>query len=522
MKLILDKKYLKIPTNSFATIKKICLYRDGELILDLDCKLDLINPDFIAYVDVSRFAGAEVEYKSIPEIDFRLECVDEREYDNLYAEEFRPFVHFTPASGWMNDPNGLIKYRGTYHMFFQHNPCGTEWGNMHWGHAKSRDLLHWEELDIALSPDELGTMYSGSAIEDTRNLTGLKSGEENPVLLYYTAAGDRTLLAKNRERTQCLAYSLDGGKTFEKYDKNPVLGHIESYNRDPKIVFVPEISKHLMVLYLVDDRYALLTSDNLCDWEMMQEISLKNDAECPDIYNFTQGQTSRWVIIGASDTYITGVFEKGKFVRKSTEKRLSYTESSSSYAGQSFSGLDDGRTVRLVWDQLRMPSARVPHQMGFPTEMNLVPHNGDVYLTANPIREIENLYVSTVSEKNFELGAAEKSFPLERAAYDIFFEAEFKNQITLRLFGLELQIKPAENSIVRGKHKIPISLDLDSVKLRIIVDRCSVELFADDGKFIATIPFWCDYNLPDITLSSPQGTKVSEITINRLKSVHST
>lgn len=515
MKLKIDKKYLKIPVNTHAVTKKLCLYSNGKLIFDLDCKIDTINPNFISYINVSRFLGLEAELKTIPEMDFTLECVDKYDKKSTYSEEYRPFVHFTPERGWLNDPNGLIKYKDTYHMFFQYNPCGTEWGNMHWGHAVSSDLLHWQELDTALAPDEMGTMFSGSAFEDKNNVTGLKAGKENSILLYYTAAGNTSLLSKNQPFTQCLAYSTDGGKSFIKYDKNPVLCHIEGENRDPKVVFVPEISKYLMALYLAGNRYLLLTSDNLIDWEKLLEISIINDAECPDIFSFRFENKNHWVIMGASDNYIIGVFENGKFVQVCSEKRLGYTEYS--YAAQSFSGLENRKVVRLSWDRINMPSLS-PHQMSFPTELRLHRRNGELFLSANPIEEIKTLYQSKFAEKNIEIGKEPKSYRLERAAYDIYLEAEYTQKIGIRIFGHNISIDTDENSIKCGRHKIPASLNKGKIRLRILIDRCSAEIFADGGVFCATLPFLCDYNLPDIVLSAPNGVKIDKIEINKLKS----
>ena len=162
MKIAIDKRYLVVPVSAYATTKKICFFLtiagERKLVMDSDCKVDLISPDFIAYIDVSRFCGMELEYSSIPEMDFSLEQTDEKPMEDPRKDPFRPFVHYTPNSGWVNDPNGLIYYQGVYHLFYQHNPYGTAWGNMHWGHAVSRDLLHWEEQDIALSPDKMGAI----------------------------------------------------------------------------------------------------------------------------------------------------------------------------------------------------------------------------------------------------------------------------------------------------------------------------------------------------------------------------
>ena len=523
MKILIEKRYLIVPVGTHTTNKKICLYDpqglEKTLLMDFDCKMDLLNPTYTAYVDVSQYQGMELEYCSIPDMEFTLEQCDEKKIEDVFQEEFRPMVHYTPQIGWINDPNGLIKYHGVYHMFYQYNPFGPVWGNMHWGHAISRDLIHWEEQEITLYPDKMGTMYSGSAIEDVNNVTGLKNGEHSPLLLFYTAAGDKSLLSKDKLRTQCLAYSVDQGKTFQKYSSNPIVEWIESYNRDPKVVWVEEISRYVMVLYIVGERYRLLTSENLIDWTSLQEIILENESECPDIMSFTVNRKKYWVISGASDKYIIGTFEKGNFVQKSMTKQLSYSPSRTSYAAQSFSGIDDGRTIRVTWDRIHMPSDRVPNQMSIPTEVNLVCAGRDLMLTSVPVKEIKLLYENTCSLKDVSLDSA-LQIPLERAAYDVSLEADYEGDIRIEFFGQIMKINTEENCIEMKKVKIPLSLELDSVKLRMIVDRCSIEIFADDGKFCATFPIICDYNLPYLKITGEGSSVIRQIDYSKLKSIH--
>lgn len=288
MNLLITKKYLLVPVNTCAVTKKLCFYDaaapEKPLLMDFDCKLDAIAPDYTAFVDVSRFLGRELVCECEPQMNFVLTQSDERTLDGAYREEMRPFVHYTPLAGWINDPNGLIFYHGVYHMFYQYNPMGIEWGNMHWGHATSRDLFRWKEEDVALFPDAMGTMYSGSAIEDTRNVSGLQRGDRPPLLLYYTAAGNGGLLSRGKKRTQCLAVSTDGGKRFAKYENNPLVEPLANFNRDPKVVWVEELSRYVMALYLEGERYTLLGSDDLLHWTPFQEILLGNDAECPDLF----------------------------------------------------------------------------------------------------------------------------------------------------------------------------------------------------------------------------------------------
>ncbi len=525
MRIRIEKRYLAVPTSKYATRKRLCFYEcgpdDSKLVMDYDCKVDLIAPDFTAYIDVSRFLGKELEYSSIPEMDLTLEQTDQKKIEPALSDPFRPFSHYTTQMGWQNDPNGPILYHGVYHMFYQHNPYGTCWGNMHWGHATSRDLLHWEEQEIALFPDEMGTMYSGSAIEDVHNLTGLQEGDNPPMLLFYTAAGDRTLLSKDKKRPQCMAYSTDGGKTFRKYKGNPVLGWIENYNRDPKVVWVEELNRYVMVIYLVGDRYCLLTSENFLQWTPLQEIVLENDSECPDMMSFVVNRKKYWVISGGSDKYIVGVFEKGKFVQKTMTKQLSYSPSRTSYAAQSFSGVEGGRVIRVIWDRLNSPSKKAPNQIGVPVEMKLICRDRDFLLTALPVAELEQLRAESFCYDR-ETITEPVRIPLKKAAYDITLEADYQSDISLEIFGHEFNLKTEENCIEFGKTKFPLSLDMDRIKLRMIVDRSSFELFADDGKFCATFSALCDYNLPYMRVTSKQEVSVQKLNCYRLESIYPT
>lgn len=522
MTIVIEKKFIIVPVNNNAVSKKLCFYENGEKdsppIIALDCKIDILNPQYMAYIDVSRYLGRQLFYDTLPHLDLCLEQSDRRVPDGLYEEYYRPQVHFTPAIGWMNDPNGLIKHRGVYHLFFQYNPCGTEWGNMHWGHATSADLLHWEERDIALFPDDMGTMYSGSAIEDLHNVTGLQEGNHPPMLLFYTAAGDKSMLSQGKKRTQCLAYSNDGGKSFQKYRGNPVIGHVIHHNRDPKIVWVEELQKYLIALYLIEDRYQLFVSENLLDWSPLQEIRISNETECPDIFGFKTADKTYWVLMGASDKYVVGVFEDGKFLPITREKQLNY--SPISYAGQSFSGLDDGRVIRMAWHRLNMPLLRAPHQMSLPVEIKMNVEASDLFLTASPVEEIKQLYADekSIFDKTLDQPI---EMNLDRAAYDIHMVTDYDGNITLDLFGHALSIDTRKNLLTFGKLTMPISGAQRRVDLRLLVDRCSFEVFADGGRYCATFYAVCDYNLPYLRLSAESSpVRVRELSCHRLASVH--
>ena len=321
MKLKVDRRYLILPVSEHAQVKKLCFEDEsGKLLYDLDVRLDPVAAQHIYYADLGRFAGMTLNVRWDPEINFFPQLADE--LPEAGGETFRPYAHFTANRGWINDPNGLVFYEGKYHLFFQHNPVGMHWGNMHWGHAVSDDLVHWEEKETALFPDEFGTMYSGCAVIDEKNVSGLKRSDHDPLLLFYTAAGDRSMLSQGKEHVQCLAYSTDGGETFEKYQGNPIIDHIIGGNRDPKVIFCPELDAYVMALYLDGETYALFRSENLLNWEIMQKIDLPGDDECPDFFPLYLGGEKYWIFSGASDYYFVGKMAGGQFVPVQEVQRL--------------------------------------------------------------------------------------------------------------------------------------------------------------------------------------------------------
>jgi len=190
MKLICDSKYLLFPASHHAQSRCVYFRIAGELVYDLVAPLDSFEPDYVFPLNVERFHGKEIDISIEPAMDFQIQKSNQGvSGKDAYSGKYRPLAHFTAKRGWLNDPNGLVFYQGKYLMFYQHNPVACTWENMHWGYAVSCDLIHWEEQEIALYPDETGTMFSGSAIIDEDNVTGLKENENDAILLFYTAAG---------------------------------------------------------------------------------------------------------------------------------------------------------------------------------------------------------------------------------------------------------------------------------------------------------------------------------------------
>jgi len=506
MNIIIDKRYLELPVNSVLKEKKLIFRNNGVLILDVTCKLDPKTYDSVQYLDLGRFLGQELELECQPKIPFFPTLVNSLPNENLYVERYRPALHFTSARGWLNDPNGLIWYEGNYHMFFQHNPCDTCWGNMHWGHAVSRDLLHWKEKEIALFPDEMGTMFSGSAIVDTQNLTGFQNGAHQVILLYYTAAGDTSLLSKGVKTTQCLAYSTDGGDTFQKYHNNPILPHLVDINRDPKIIYSSETGTYLMVLYLTEHQYALFASRNLLNWTKMQEISLPNDAECPDFYPLSVNGKVLWVFSGASDQYLVGEIKNSSFVPLQEARSLQY--SVDSYASQTFSNLNDGRTIRLAWNRTQIPNPVFNCAMTTPTEMSLKEKDGDYLLCANPVRELNSIVKQIDRIESLVLSKGTSAFvPLLEKLQEIRLEFSFSGNtaVSLSLLGLDIQLKPHENTLTCKQFTSPIFAKEGIVRLHLITDVHAIELYVADGESFLCVGHFADYNLNKVTLTVDLG-----------------
>ncbi|MCX7031231.1 MAG: glycoside hydrolase family 32 protein, partial [Spirochaetes bacterium] len=197
-----------------------------------------------------------------------------------YRELLRPQFHFTARANWINDPNGLVFQDGEYHLFFQRNPTGIKWGNIHWGHAVSRDLVHWEQLADALAPDEFGAMWSGSAVVDWKNTSGLGTGRQPPIVAIYTA----TKPWAGKRAVQCIAASNDRGRTLVKSRGNPVLPRVAAVNRDPKVIWHESTGSWIMALFLRGCDFALFRSPNLREWERVDNVSMPRTGECPDFF----------------------------------------------------------------------------------------------------------------------------------------------------------------------------------------------------------------------------------------------
>jgi fructan beta-fructosidase len=407
--------------------------------------------------------------------------------DRPYHEPLRPQFHFTARQNWLNDPNGLVFFHGEYHLFFQRNPDGNHWGNMTWGHAISHDLVHWQELDDAITPDARGTIFSGSAVVDWHNSAGLQSGLEPALLAFYTAAGGTSPESKGVLFTQCLAYSNDRGRTWTKYRKNPVIPHFVVENRDPK-VFWHEPTKHwIMALYLDGNDFALFRSLDLKRWERTDKVTVPGSIECPDLFELSvEGDAgdSKWVFWTANNVYVVGDFDGTKFTP--TDKPQRFEFGANRFAAQTFSDIPsaDGRRLQIAWMRGgRYPEMKFNQQMTFPTALTLHATSAGYRLRSLPVAEVEMLRGEPFEWKG-EL--SDQSNPLEKFVSDA---CEMKLTATLNAEGriildargehLAYNAKSEELSLGDSKARVPLSDG--KLMLRILVDRTSIEVFANEG-----------------------------------------
>ena len=368
-------------------------------------------------------------------------------------EEYRPLIHFTPAKNWMNDPNGLVWHKGEYHLFFQHNPQGTRWGNMSWGHAVSKDLRSWEELPVAITEDNDGAIFSGSAVSDGDDLVAI-----------YTRHTETN-------QSQCIARSKDNGRTFIKYEGNPVLNKNKKDFRDPK-VFRYKDHWIMCVAQPHEHQISLYSSADLIDWKHLSDFgpagAVTGVWECPDLFPLVLDNKEVWVLIvslnpgglyGSGTQYFIGDFDGTTFTpRYSTDKPRWLDYGKDNYAGVTFNHEPNGKRIFIGWlanwsDVKEHPATSWTTQMTIPRELGLMNYQGEIVLTQKPICDVLN---------------------------------EFKVKTpTTGIVGLKGFVKVGYNAdkhvVFINEFEASYSPTSDELELIVVTDRSSVELFTGDG-----------------------------------------
>ena len=487
-------RYLLFGVRFDAPSRSITFYENGTFVFDIDvCIAAEEEADAVYALDMRRFAGRTLEVRGLPEGAVPVPAEEPPHPTNLYTERCRPRLHFSADTGWINDPNGLVWDGSVYHLYFQHNPVGRCWGNMHWGHAVSEDLVHWQQLPgEALHPDETGTMFSGCGVLDADNASGLGDGQTPPLLFYYTAAGGANELSRaaGTPFTQCLAVSTDGGKTLVKYATNPIVPHIAGNNRDPKVVWCAAQDRWYMALYLDGNEFALLRSEDLLHWEDFQRLELPKDTECPDFYPLCEESTGEeyWIFSAAADYYLVGRLDaQGRFVPVQPVQRLHC--GAHSYAAQTFFNTADGSRIRMGWCTAKFPGTPFNGSMNTPTRLTLHRKNDTLYLCAQPIEAFSNLRQEAVPPQ-WHADGSRRTLQTPGALYELDWSFVPVKDAEISLAGRILHLDAAAGVLRcaqdEKEYTVPLFAAADGrVHLRIIADTATVELYAGEGESFA-------------------------------------
>ena len=434
-----------------------------------------------------------------------------------YGELHRPQFHFTARKNWINDPNGLVFHDGLWHLFFQHNQDAPTWGKMWWGHAVSRDLFHWQQCENVLHPDDMGSMFSGSAVVDRENTAGFGA---DALLLFYTAYGKHA--KPTRPTSQCLAYSTDNGKTWTKYVANPIVGWMEADNRDPKVVWHKSARRWIMALYLEDDRYCLLSSSDAKTWTRFQEIRLNGDSECPDFFPIADDTgAEKWVFSGAGGSYSVGDFDGKLFVPETPV--LQYELGRNGYAAQTWSNAPNNRRIQVSWMAGgRYPEMPFNQQLSVPVELSLAGSGGSVTLNRWPVHELDLLRVRTVSvgrktiSKDKPMVAQtdakllDVSFKVFRQSAKGFYVVARGHPIVFDWDAMTLSVETSGKSKMTEDRPFVKLSETVMLDVRLIIDRTSIEVFLDGGSISASYCFLPDGYVNPLVLHSYSGEQIIE------------
>ena len=503
-------RYLILPVEDAAPDALVHILSDNYFVEKIYVRLAREKVDYCVPLDLSRYQGhisLDVMVEGVNSIRWQ-DIASSESFSPDPDEAFRPSYHFTPAYGWMNDPNGMVYKDGEYHLFYQYNPYGSRWGNMHWGHAVSRDMIRWEHRPVALRPTALGDVFSGSCVASGDTIAAI-----------YTSAG--------KHQMQSLAYSTDGGLSFSPYPLNPVISSTTEC-RDPKVFRHPVTGLWTLVLASpLEHQVRFYTSENLRDWTYRSSFGTgwgRQDGiwECPDLFERPTPDGSRWVLIvnlnpgglyGNSATqYFVGQFDGYEFVCESSPEKVKWLDyGPDHYAAVTWSGQPGSRHTLLAWmSNWRyadvVPSRPFRSADSLPRDLALYQEDGEHYLAVTPVEEVKALRGKAAYKGGFRVGAKAKKILLPESCQghcEILFDANSSRG-------------PLQCVLSNGKEELLMTVDfkdrtfrmdrsrsgdcsfspdfassvfqgpLHNESFRIFVDASSVEVFTADGKMAMT------------------------------------
>lgn len=521
--------YLLLPIQDNAPEAKVYIVKDGlQMNVAVNVRLAREHIDYYVPLNLLEYQGKDIAI-DILGMPANALCWDSLKLSNVFDmtnfEKFRPVYHHTPAYGWMNDPNGMFYKDGVYHLYYQYNPYGSVWGNMTWGHSTSRDLVHWTYEGTPIVPDAWGAIFSGSCVVDHENTAGFGKGA---VVAFYTSAkptpwGD--------VQSQSMAYSLDNGKTFTKYEGNPILTSSERDFRDPKVFWYAP-GKHWVMMLAVGQHMEIYSSVNLKDWKKESEFGAMQGAhggvwECPDLVEIPVEGTrqKKWVLIcnlnpggpfgGSAAQYFVGSFDGKTFVNESPTLTKWMDWGKDNYATVTWNNAPDGRCVALGWMSNWQYANNVPTRQyrsanTIARDLTLYRVGEELYLKSTPSPEVKKARGEKVSKPSFNVaGEYEVASLLDdnKGAYEV--ELVIQNQGASKIAFCLLNEKGekvsmyydlARRQFVMDRSEsgtVDFSKDFPAVTvapadtdkeltLRLFVDRSSIEAFGEDGKFVMT------------------------------------
>lgn len=518
----ITKKYLNIPVSHQQDRQRMSFGVNGKEERNFVIRLAPSTPDYWVFCDVSALKGKKLTI-SYPGENTGLSRIYQDDIiagqDSLYEETNRPLIHFTQKRGWNNDPNGLIYYEGEYHLFYQHNPYERDWENMHWGHAVSKDLVHWEELPEALFPDALGTAFSGSAVIDYENVSGFGEKGKPAMVAFYTAASPD-------KQVQCVAYSLDKGRTWTKYQGNPVIDSKAIWKstdtRDPKVFRYEPTGDWIMALN-ERDGHSIYTSQNLKDWTYQSHTT--GFWECPELFELPvdgDPQNTKWVMYGASGTYMLGSFDGKKFT--SEFGKFSNT-SGAIYAAQTFNNMpkSDGRRIQIGWQRVSHPGMPFNGSMTLPAELTLRTTPNGIRMSATPVKELEKLELPGAEGRSLTMDQANELLKPFAGEGALRIRATIKlshaTSAGISLFGQNLIDYDMNSNLINGRFYSPDDMTSMEITADILVDKTSFEVYIDNGAYYYTMERRPHRDNKDGFRFWGNNVEIKTLNINHMKSI---
>lgn len=524
------KKFLLLPVQENAPEGKVNIIVNNEFQLEQNINIRLAREkvDYYVPLDLSAYQGKSVSV-DVTGMPVSSLCWKEIKLsDTFYSsnrETYRPVYHHTPVYGWMNDPNGMFYKDGVYHLYFQYNPYGSMWANMTWGHSTSTDLTHWTYEGTAIVPDAWGAIFSGSCVVDKDNTAGFGKGA---VVAFYTSAKSTPW---GDVQSQSMAYSLDNGKTFIKYEHNPILTSTERDFRDPKVFWYAP-GKHWVMMLAVGQEMQIYSSGNLEEWKKESSFGAMQGAhggvwECPDLVEVAVegSKEKKWVLIcnlnpggpfgGSAAQYFVGSFDGKKFVNESPTQTKWLDWGKDNYATVTWSNAPAGRCIALGWMSNwqyanSVPTTQYRSANTLARDLTLYRVGGELYLKSKPSPEIKKARAEEKKIPTFEVkGNYEVASLLadNKGAYEIEMAIENKgtSKIDFSLMNEKGEKVAMYYDVVRKQFVMDRSAsgivgfsrdfpavtvapvrNTDQIHLRLFIDRSSVEAFGEEGEYVMT------------------------------------